>query len=74
MQEVWDTPLKYAQGYTLPDIHGFQQGMMKLIPTLEAEALKLCKNSDTVVFFAGLPDSYESEGFDRSHMKLKKSE
>jgi beta-glucosidase len=66
--------IKYAQGYTLPDIHGFSARNDEIDKTLEAEALKLAKNSDTVVFFAGLPDSYESEGFDRSHMKLPQNQ
>lgn len=34
------------------------------------EALELAKKSETVVIFAGLPDSFESEGFDRKHMRL----
>ena len=38
--------------------------------TLAAEALKTAGNADKVVIFAGLPDSFESEGYDRSHMRL----
>ena len=36
---------------------------------LEA-GLKLAKENKIVVIFAGLPESYESEGFDRKHMRL----
>ncbi|SET44428.1 glycoside hydrolase family 3 C-terminal domain-containing protein [[Clostridium] polysaccharolyticum] len=35
-----------------------------------AQAVELAKQTDKAVLFAGLPDSYESEGFDRSHMKM----
>ena len=35
-----------------------------------AEALKAAKEADKVVVFAGLPDSFESEGYDRQHMRL----
>lgn len=35
-----------------------------------AEALKTAKEADKAVIFAGLPDSFESEGYDRSHMRL----
>ena len=38
--------------------------------TLAAEALKVAGEADKVVIFAGLPDSFESEGYDRSHMRL----
>ena len=34
------------------------------------EAVELAKNVDKAVIFAGLPDTYESEGFDRKHMRI----
>ena len=37
---------------------------------LLAEAVELAKTHETPVVFVGLPDSYESEGFDRAHMRL----
>ena len=37
---------------------------------LASEALQAAKAADKVVIFAGLPDSFESEGYDRSHMRL----
>lgn len=38
--------------------------------TLAKEAIEAAKNADKVVIFAGLPDSFESEGYDRTHMRL----
>lgn len=38
--------------------------------TLLKEALELAKTKEKVVVFAGLTDSYESEGFDRENMKM----
>lgn len=38
--------------------------------TLAKEAVKTAKAADKVVIFAGLPDSFESEGYDRTHMRL----
>lgn len=35
-----------------------------------AEAVAAAKSAGTAVVFAGLPESYESEGFDRKHMRL----
>lgn len=37
---------------------------------LIAEAVRTAKNAPTAVVFAGLPDRYESEGFDRDDMKM----
>lgn len=37
---------------------------------LAAEAIEAAKTADKVVIFAGLPDSFESEGYDRKHMQL----
>ena len=30
----------------------------------------MAENTDIVVVFAGLPESFESEGYDRAHMRL----
>lgn len=38
--------------------------------TLAKEAIEAAKNADKVVIFAGLSDSFESEGYDRTHMRL----
>jgi beta-glucosidase len=39
-------------------------------PALEAEAVAAAKKADVCVLFVGLPPAYESEGFDRGHMRL----
>ncbi|MCD8103956.1 MAG: glycoside hydrolase family 3 C-terminal domain-containing protein [Lachnospiraceae bacterium] len=39
---------------------------------LAAEAIEAAKAADKAVLFLGLPDSFESEGYDRSHMQLPK--
>ncbi|TYR80497.1 glycosyl hydrolase [Priestia megaterium] len=50
----------YAQGYHLTsDV--VDQSLMD-------EAKKVAAQSDTVILFVGLPDSYESEGYDREHL------
>ncbi|MEH6587065.1 MAG: glycoside hydrolase family 3 C-terminal domain-containing protein [Halioglobus sp.] len=56
-----DAPL-YAPGYNLGDDDSDH--------ALLDEALSLAREVDTVILFAGLPDAYESEGFDRDHMCL----
>ena len=37
---------------------------------LLAEAVECAKRNDKVVIFAGLPDAFESEGYDRTHMRM----
>ncbi|MEX1308061.1 MAG: glycoside hydrolase family 3 C-terminal domain-containing protein [Eubacteriales bacterium] len=55
----------YAQGYNkssnTPD------------DALLSEAVKAAKAADVVLLFAGLPDAFESEGFDRKHISLPDS-
>lgn len=36
------------------------------------KAIECAKNADVAVVFAGLPDAFESEGYDRKHMQLPK--
>ena len=55
--------IKWQQGF---DIKESKAKDAKLL----AAAKTAAKKAKTVVIFAGLPDSYESEGYDRSHMKL----
>lgn len=38
--------------------------------TLETEAVNAAKAADAAVLFVGLPDSFESEGYDRIHMQM----
>lgn len=35
-----------------------------------AAAVEAARAADAAIIFAGLPDSFESEGYDRSHMRL----
>jgi beta-glucosidase len=53
--------LSYAQGY---DDEG------ATTPQLTAEAVQIAQGAELVLVFAGLPDSYESEGFDRSGLDM----
>ena len=43
-------------------------------PALEEEALRAAAGADVVVAMVGLPDSWESEGFDRAHMELPENQ
>lgn len=54
--------IRYAKGYSLEDDQP-DEALIK-------EAVETAKTTWAAVIFAGLPDSYESEGYDRTHMKL----
>lgn len=53
----------YADGYNLDDDSVADSELI-------AEAVKTAQSADVAVIFAGLPDSYESEGYDRRHMRI----
>ena len=52
----------YAQGYTL--------GSEEIDAQLSQEAVAAAKAAEKVLIVAGLPDSFESEGYDRTHMRI----
>ena len=52
----------YAQGYSVKDDVATE--------AMIAEAVEAAKHAKVAVVFAGLPDSYESEGYDRTHMRM----
>lgn len=49
---------------------GFDDKEDVLNEALVEEAVKAAKEAEVAVIFAGLPDAFESEGFDRTHMRM----
>ena len=49
---------------------GFDDKVDKTDEKLLAEAVEAAKKAKFAVVFAGLPDAFESEGFDRKHMRM----
>ena len=52
----------YAQGYSVANDNAPEE--------MIAEAVEAAKKAKVAVVFAGLPDAYESEGYDRTHMRM----
>lgn len=52
----------YAQGYDVKE-DVIDQAMLN-------QAVETAKEADVAVIFAGLPDAFESEGYDRTHMRM----
>lgn len=51
-------------------VMGFDDKEDKTNEKLLAEAVETAKKAKVAVIFAGLPDAFESEGFDRQHMRM----
>lgn len=58
--------VRYARGYDL--------SIDDTIYDLAEEAKKLAIEADKVILFIGLPERYESEGFDRTHLNIPKNQ
>ena len=52
----------YAQGYDTKED--------TVIPDLHKQAVEAAAAADVAVIFAGLPDTFESEGYDRTHLDM----
>jgi beta-glucosidase len=62
LEKYTDQKLAYAEGYSLES----DEDDVKLI----AKAKELAEKVDKVIIFAGLPDRYESEGYDRDTLEI----
>ena len=49
---------------------GYQDEKDEVVEDLQKEAVKAAAEADVAVLFLGLPDNFESEGYDRKHMNL----
>ena len=65
LKEYFPNNIGYAQGFERQD---------KENPKLEEEAIALAKQAECVLLYIGLPEGFETEGLDRSHMRLPKNQ
>ena len=54
-------------------VRGFER-LDKANDSLADEAVTLAKNADCVLFCLGLPEAFETEGLDRTHMRLPQNQ
>ena len=62
--------LEAAAGMKVTYARGYDVANDCATDDMIAEAVKAAKAAKAAVVFAGLPDAYESEGYDRSHMRM----
>lgn len=55
-------------------VKGYKANSPEINSTLEADAMRLAKDADTIIFFGGLTEDAESEGFDRENMLLPENQ
>ncbi|SHM61897.1 beta-glucosidase [Anaerosporobacter mobilis DSM 15930] len=56
--------------YNVIYAEGFRDDVDQTDDDLLQEAIEVAKQAEVAVIFAGLPDAFESEGFDRMHMRM----
>lgn len=49
---------------------GFEDDVDEVNEELQNEAIRIAQEAEIAVIFAGLPDNFESEGYDRKHLNL----
>lgn len=59
-----------AQGLPVTYVQGYSAARDMATDEMIAEAIQAAKAAKVAVVFAGLPDAYESEGYDRTHMAM----
>ena len=62
--------LEAAKGLKVTYAPGYSVTRDEATAEMIAEAVAAAKQAKAAVVFAGLPDSYESEGYDREHMRM----
>ncbi|MEK3706259.1 glycoside hydrolase family 3 C-terminal domain-containing protein [Paenibacillus sp. FSL R7-0198] len=59
-----------GEGVTFSYAPGYRIEADDVDETLMHEAVQAAQSADTAIVFVGLPDRYESEGYDRAHLRL----
>ncbi len=72
VESAWDAAefTRNVKKGNLTFAKGFDDAEDKVDEALMAEAVEAAKNAEFAVIFAGLPDNFESEGYDRKHMRM----
>ena len=68
LEQVIDVLSDYTHAYTTHN--GYSLSADKLNQTDVKEVIELAKKADKIVYFLGLPESAEAEGYDREHLNI----
>ncbi|MCC3868898.1 beta-glucosidase [Terrisporobacter mayombei] len=70
LDNAYDEILKIAKEENVLYSRGYDLSIDDINEELVNEAKELATKADKVVLFIGLPERYESEGFDREHLRM----
>ena len=70
VESALEAAAELLPGSDITFARGFEDSVDTVDPVLIAEAAEAARAADVAVVFAGLPDSYESEGYDRTHLRM----
>ncbi|OHS97432.1 Thermostable beta-glucosidase B [Tritrichomonas foetus] len=62
--------IEYAEGFRTDIQKEENENEQQIDREKIDQAINLAKSSEVIVIFAGLPDAYESEGYDRAHINM----
>ncbi len=62
LSHLYQGTVSYCQGYAMEQD--------EICENLISEAIEAASEADVAVLFTGLPDAFESEGYDRTHMRM----
>ena len=65
-----ESALEMSKGYNVSYAKGYNNDSEAVDSRLMRQAFAAAEQAETAVIFADLPDSFKSEGYDRSHMRL----
>lgn len=66
--------LEYVCGRNVTFAKGYESRKTQVDAALQEEAIQAAREADTAVIFAGLPDSFETEGADRETMSMPENQ
>lgn len=70
VESALDAAKKIPELANVTFAEGYQDDKDEVVKELQEEAVKTAAEADVAVLFIGLPDNFESEGYDRKHMNL----
>ncbi|MBS4219656.1 glycoside hydrolase family 3 C-terminal domain-containing protein [Bacillus sp. FJAT-49711] len=70
LDEPFEEIQKLATSAKVSFAEGYRLDSNEIDDVLISEAKTVARNADVAVLFVGLPDSFESEGYDRTHLSI----
>lgn len=74
LEVIYDEIKKAAGNADVLYSKGYNQDSDEVDEKLTDEAKEIASMANTAVIFAGLPERYESEGYDRTHMRMPENQ